>query len=167
MGSWNLQKRGDISIRTFLPFVAIGVDSLLTSGLACGQLMYEVGKGDGRASYTQCEFETFNRPNEAYMTQYITDPFTVRRVQGCLTSQGGPWPEGVQVVFEIRAKGGDPRIYHAEADEKGDYRLPKLPEGEYCFRAMAVGWQTVCGVVIVSRKAPRKAQVSFEMPLDK
>jgi hypothetical protein len=135
-------------------------------GLAPAQLVCETGKGDGQPNYQLCKFDTFGQPNECYMTKFFADPFPVRRVKGIIASQTGPWPEGVLVLFEIRAKAGDATVRQVTSNEKGEFSVPDLPPGEYCFRAMVKGWQTVTGLVTVSDKAPRNAKLSFEMPLD-
>jgi hypothetical protein len=135
-------------------------------GLAQAQLVYETGRGDGQPNYQLCKFDTFGQPNECYMTKFFADPFTVRRVKGTIISQAGPWPEGVLVLFEIRAKAGDATVRQATSNEQGEISVPDLPPGEYCFRAMVKGWQTVAGLVTVSEKAPRNAKLSFEMSLD-
>lgn len=135
-------------------------------GLVQAQLVYETGKGDGQPNYQLCKFDTFGQPNECYMTKFFADPFQVRRVTGIITNQAGPWPDGVLVLFEIRAKAGDATVGQVTSNEKGEFSVPDLPQGEYCFRAMVKGWQTVTGMVIVSNKAPRNAKLSFEMALD-
>ncbi len=135
-------------------------------GLVPAQLVCEIGKGDGQPNYQLCKFDTFGQPNECYMTKFFADPFMVRRVKGSITNQAGPWPEGVLVLFEIRAKAGDATVRQVVSNEQGEFSVPDLPEGEYCFRAVARGWQTITGMIILSSKAPRNAKLSFEMPLD-
>jgi len=40
-----------------------------------------------------------------------------------------------------------------------------VPPGEYCFKATVDGWQSVVGVIVVTKSADPAARVSFEMLL--
>jgi hypothetical protein len=112
-----------------------------------------------------CDKSGFTQLLDEHFTVYLKIPFQVREVQGCITSEAGEWPEGVEVLFEIRARTGDPTVHRAQADARGRFKIPNLPEGTYCFKATVIGWQSVYGVVIVSKKADRKSRIEFEMPL--
>ena len=82
-----------------------------------------------------------------------------------ITSQSGSWPEGTFVLFELRPTRGAGKIRQVKADNQGKFKVPDMPLGEYCFKATADGWQSVIGVVIVSKTASRRSRVNFEMPL--
>jgi hypothetical protein len=121
---------------------------------------------DPNPTYDACGSVSFTSVPDEHHTLHLPDPFRLRKVKGCITSEAGEWPEGVSVLIEIRSRSGDSTVYRAHTDRKGRFKFPKLPEGEYCFKAMTMGWVSVFGIVIVDKQAPGKARLNFVMPLE-
>jgi hypothetical protein len=98
-------------------------------------------------------------------------PFVVRVVGGTLSNEGGgTWPDGVDVAIELAEVGkpGRRRLGHAQVPS-GTFRIREVHPGEYCFRigVRPLGWSCVEGRIVVSKTAPRRAQVNVTVPLGK
>jgi len=102
-------------------------------------------------------------PTEQIIVQ-IEKPIVLSEVRGVLRSAGGGWPEGVEVVFEIRERPEAGRVRSALADRKGNFHLNFVPSGTYIFKATANGWQSLVGTVVVSKGATTR-QIELVMPL--
>jgi hypothetical protein len=47
----------------------------------------------------------------------------------------------------------------------GQFQIRGVPDGEYFFKATAIGWQSVIGTIIVSKDAALKQQINLYMAL--
>jgi hypothetical protein len=112
-----------------------------------------------------CGIEGFTKSPSEHIIVELDQPFRVRSVEGVIKGQGGDWPEGVSVLFELRPTRGESKLKHANTDGRGSFKIPAVPAGEYCFKATADGWQSVVGVIVVSQDADPANTVTFEMPL--
>jgi hypothetical protein len=104
-------------------------------------------------------------PNE-HIVDEIKQPIVVRAVKGKLTNEEGGWPDNwpFPKLFEIR-KIGDSTVIQARADEEGNFEILSVPEGRYCFKATVEGWQSVIGIVIVSKKARQTKMISLVLEI--
>jgi hypothetical protein len=102
-------------------------------------------------------------PNE-HTIQQIEDPFHVRTIAGTITTARG---EGgrTDVLLEIQGPGDDLTIRHALTDKHGHFKISKMPEGNYRFKATFFGFQPVTGTIIVSKHAPQVSEIKIEMQL--
>lgn len=118
-----------------------------------------------RAPIACCGLEGFSTSAAEHVIVEIKDPFRVRSVEGVITSQGGEWPEGVSPIFEIRRPGRSEKVRQLQTDAHGLFTMPKVPPGEYCFKATVTGWQSVVGTIVVTADADPKRTITLEMPL--
>lgn len=102
-------------------------------------------------------------PNERTIQQ-IEDPFRVRTIAGTISTATG---EGgrADVLIEIQGPGDERTIRHALTDKHGHFKISKIPEGNYRFKATFFGFQSVTGTIIVSKHAPQMSEIKIEMQL--
>jgi len=114
-----------------------------------------------------CGEEGFTRSDDENLLDEIWKPFVVREIKGKIINKAGDdgWPKDARVLLEIRGIVKDSQIKRSYADEKGNFVMKNIPEGRYCFRAHAVGWQVVMGIIIVDKKADPNNKIVFTMPL--
>lgn len=114
-----------------------------------------------------CGIEGFTVFPSEHKTVGIEKPFIVRAVKGKLMNTFGEWPKDppFPTLFEIRRMGGT-AIIQASIDGEGNFKLPSVPEGQYCFKATAYLWESVMGIIIVSKKASHKKSIQIIMERD-
>ena len=102
-----------------------------------------------------------------YKTVQIEQPFIVPAVKGKLTNTLGEWPEDppFPTLFEIRRM-GELAVIKAFVDGEGNFKVPSVPEGRYCFKATAYLWESVMGVIIVSKRASHKKSINIVFERD-
>jgi len=105
---------------------------------------------------TECSVAGFTPNPIEHVVNYRRDAIEVRSVQGTLTSVGGRRPIDVSVRFEIRGPGSSGNVRRAVADREGRFTMDNVPPGSYCFRASAIGWQSVVGRITVAPTGPRR-----------
>ena len=69
------------------------------------------------------------------------------------------------VLFEIRGPGNQERIRAAKTGSDGRFKIGRVPEGIYTFKATRDGFQSVVGTLIVSKRTDRRQTIKIEMPL--
>ena len=100
-------------------------------------------------------------PTERTIDQ-IEDPFRVRTVMGTVSTTAGD--EGrADVLLEVEGPNDDRTMRHVLTDKHGHFKIPKLPEGNYRFKATLYGFQSVMGTIVVSKHAPAMADIKIEM----
>ncbi len=57
------------------------------------------------------------------------------------------------------------RIRAARTAANGRFEVGRVPEGTYIFKATLDGFQSVVGMLVVSKKAGRRKIIDVEMPL--
>jgi hypothetical protein len=82
--------------------VAIGAATLLLGGCALAQTK---GADSVPSKKSPCGIEGFTKSPSEHIVVELDRPLRVRTVEGTITSQGGEWPEGTFVLFELRPNG--------------------------------------------------------------
>jgi hypothetical protein len=107
------------------------------------------------------EFDGFTKPGGTVINR-LDDVFTVRNVLGTISFK----PDGSPVngaLVEIRGPGTSKRIMAAKSNVRGEFRMHKIPEGEYVFLVSCGGYQALFGKLIVSRHAPSPKPLRFQL----
>jgi len=112
-----------------------------------------------------CSIEMFSANPAEHIVNELKHPVQVRQAKGTVRSAAGAWPEGVQVQVELVGLVQGLGRRSATADIHGNFSIPEVKPGEYCFRAMAIGWQSVLGRLIVSPSAPQAAVIELTLEL--
>jgi len=90
----------------------------------------------------------------------------VRLVTGVITtSADGDVPGRAGVLFEIEGPGQERTILHGQTDGHGHFKISRVPEGTYRFKATLKGFSSVMGTIVVSRDAARSSKITIKMPL--
>jgi len=112
-----------------------------------------------------CGLEGFTKADPEHIIREINKPFKVCEIKGKINSEAGDWPEGTIVLFEIRKRDKNSKIKRIKTDRNGKFKIKKIENGVYCFKATADGWQSVVGIIIVSQEADPKNEITIEMLL--
>jgi hypothetical protein len=115
-----------------------------------------------------CGIEGFTLSALEHIVNEIRDPIVVRQVQGRISDIDGIaiWYEGHFPLLEIKAQGvNKTKVRGVYADRNGVFKMEGVPEGRYCFKATMDGWQSVMGIIIVSKKADPKSTIILRLPV--
>jgi hypothetical protein len=112
-----------------------------------------------------CGFEGFAQSESEHIIREINKPFEVTEIKGQIKNEAGIWPEEANAIFEIRERDKNSEIKKIHVDKNGNFRIRKVKNGIYCFKATANGWQSVMGIIIVSKESATKNEIEFEMLL--
>jgi hypothetical protein len=66
---------------------------------------------------------------------------------------------------QLRGKGTHGKIVTSETGQSGVFRFDNLPPGVYFFVAVARGFQSVSGCVVIQRRAGKRPPVLLRLPL--
>jgi hypothetical protein len=113
-----------------------------------------------------CGLEGFTDAPGGHQLEEIEQPFIVSKVKGLIKSAVGDWPEGARILFELRSKEAGSITRRVETNKFGEFIIDGISEGQYCFKATIYGWQSVMGIIIVSKKADSKGEIRFSMRLE-
>jgi hypothetical protein len=114
----------------------------------------------------RCDINSFTQAVTEHIIDEIEQPFLVKTVKGkIVNSIDREWAEDSRVLFEIRGIDREKKIRHTYADNYGVFEMSNVPEGRYCFKATGIGWDSVMGVIIVSKTANPNNEIVFEMKL--
>ena len=143
------------------------LQSLLGVGIIVlfGGTPYGAAVGQSVSQPSRCGLDGFTPNPLEHIVDDVGAPIHVSRVRGTIRSAGGAWPRDIEVLFEIRGPGEATRVWSARADEQGRFVIRDVPAGTYCFRAMAVGWQSVVGRIVVAQGAPNNQAISLTLRL--
>jgi Carboxypeptidase regulatory-like domain len=111
---------------------------------------------------SQDQIGGFTRSPNEHIINEIDEPFQVGLIGGLtiLPYGGGPLAD---VLFEIQGPGTDRQIRRCTTDEHGRFKIRRVPEGTYRFKATREGFQSVMGTVIVSKKSPKSNEITITM----
>ncbi|MCL6566971.1 MAG: carboxypeptidase-like regulatory domain-containing protein [Acidobacteriia bacterium] len=110
------------------------------------------------------ELKGFTKSPTEHIITRIDDPITVSSVRGLVVFSGKDEPLK-DVLFEIRGPGNQERIRAAKTGSDGRFKIGRVPEGIYTFKATRDGFQSVVGTLIVSKRTDRRQTIKIEMPL--
>jgi len=113
----------------------------------------------------RCGLEGFTKSPSEHIVLEREKPFLVRSVDGVIMSQSGGWPEGTFVLFELRPTRGAGKLRRVKTDSRGSFKVTDVPAGEYCFKATVDGWQSIAGVIVVTKAADPAARVRLDLNL--
>lgn len=69
------------------------------------------------------------------------------------------------VLFEIEGPGTERRIRHATSDEHGQFKIGHIPIGTYKFKATLSGFQSLMGMITVSKEAHKTDKIKIAMAI--
>ncbi len=116
------------------------------------------------ASADGCSPSLFTPLSSEHMVNEASVPIHVSKVQGTIASAArGGWPEGTKVLFELIDPASPRARWSTATNAQGAFKLSKVPEGAYCFRASALGWQSQVGSLVVARKAKGSVRIVLEL----
>jgi hypothetical protein len=112
-----------------------------------------------------CGLEGFYSPPLEHFLDEVNEPFSVREIEGLITSVSGDWPPG-GVLFQVKEPGAQEVEFETRTDVKGRFVLKESRPGIFCFKATIEGWSSTFGVVQVSPKAPSENQILLKLDLE-
>ena len=92
-------------------------------------------------------------PTEHEIT-VLNEPLQLAGVKGIIRADDGYESPLSGVLFEVRGPGTERIIRSAITDRKGRFKIKGLKDGQYAFKATLNGFQSVVGIIVLSRKAP-------------
>ena len=106
----------------------------------------------------------FTRSPTEHIINEIDQPFVVRSVTGEMALEPDRPDEPLaDVLFEIEGPGSEKKIRHATTDARGRFKIARVPQGTYRFKATLDRFQSVMGTIAVSAKAPQDAAITIVM----
>lgn len=113
---------------------------------------------------TRSQVGDFTRSPTERIINEIDQPFVVRTVAGMITLPFGDGPIA-GVLFEIQGPDTDRTIRQCKTDDKGRFKMGRVPEGTYRFKATLGGFQSEMGTIIISKKALGTNGIKIAMPV--
>ena len=122
-----------------------------------------------RASLSAQQNDTvgdFTRSPTEHIINTVEQPFVVHSVKGLVRLHTSGRTEPLKsVLLEIQGPDSDRKMWRATTDAKGRFSIGHVPVGTYKFKATLNGFQSVMGIIIVSKTAARGNQIEIAMPL--
>lgn len=137
---------------------------MINASFALMAIQFAIVSQDEASALNSCPLDWFTVNPIEHIVIVIEKPFRVRHVKGKITSEGGEWPEEAIFLVDLvdPANPGARRSIDVAAD--GSFELNEVLAGEYCFRAGAVGWQSVIAKIVITDK-PDQEVISITLPL--
>lgn len=110
-----------------------------------------------------CRLGNFTLALDEHIIEKIEKPIVVSSVKGKITNEVGGWPDNTRILFEIRRIGKAAKTIQAIADGDGNFEMPHVAKGYYCFKATVDGWRSVMGIIKVDRRADPTKAISIVM----
>jgi len=91
----------------------------------------------------------------------------LRSLSGNLASSEGAWPSQARPILDItplRAPRTDWSLRILVGPD-GEFSGPPLPDGDYCVKASASGWQSAIGKIQLSSSAAKTAMLKISLEL--
>jgi hypothetical protein len=111
-------------------------------------------------------FDGFTKNPIEHIIRPVDQPISVRAVKGTMKSQAGGWPNEAFVVFEMKGPLPSQKIWRTcPKKPSGHFQIKGVPDGEYFFKATAIGWQSAIGTIVVTKDADHKQQIDLHMAL--
>lgn len=110
-----------------------------------------------------CSISEFAQADSEGFIEQMEQPIVVRNVRGKITNEIEGWPPNCKIMFELRKIGNGAKTIRAYADGEGNFEIPRIPKGHYCFKATVGGWRSVMGIIKVDRRADPKKTILIVM----
>ena len=104
----------------------------------------------------------FTRSPNEHIINEVNQPFEVGLIQGLIKLENGFGPLA-DVLFEIQGPGHDRRIRRCTTDKDGRFKIRRVPQGTYRFKATRESFQSEMGTIIVSKKSPKTNEITITM----
>lgn len=91
-------------------------------------------------------------------------PLVVREFTGIILGQHDGQPRESALV-QVRGEGTKKQTAKVRTDRSGAFKVPHLPPATYFFVAVAQGFQSVSGCLVIERKARKRPPVIIRLPL--
>ena len=131
----------------------------------CGSSRGATSRSPVRDWTSVCSSDSFVASPAEHLIVELHEPIVVAAVEGVITSQAGEWPEQATILIELRPADFPGVARRAQADGHGKFRVDNVKPGRYCFKATAIGWQSVIGIIVVSKDVDPEKRVAIELPL--
>jgi hypothetical protein len=89
-------------------------------------------------------------------------PLHVSQVSGVVLAANNHEPVR-KALFELRDDSTG-RVKATKTDGEGRFRMKRIKDGKYTFKATRKGYQSVVGVLIVRAKGPQPESITIDMP---
>jgi hypothetical protein len=127
--------------------------------------VFELSDHKSKSWITLCGLTGFTESPAEHIINEVEEPFFVQEIKGKIINDvGDGWSKESRVLFEIRRTSGGP-VRRTLADERGNFIMKHIADGQYCFKATVLGWQSVMGIIIVNKKGGQKSEIVFSMRL--
>jgi len=118
----------------------------------------------GQERFSSGEFKGFVKSGTEHIIVRVEKPFVVRTLTGTIVSKHDSRPLA-NVTFEVRGPDNQETIKAANTDHQGHFRIKRLLLGRYVFKATLDGFQSVVGIIVVSKTADQTSSIRIELPL--
>jgi hypothetical protein len=108
------------------------------------------------------DLSDFTRSPTEHVIDSVEDPFRVRTVTGTISTQNSDGGRA-DVLLEIEGPNDERTIRHVMTGKNGHFRISRVPEGNYRFKATLYGFQSVIGTIVVAKHAPQSSEIKIEM----
>ena len=105
----------------------------------------------------------FTESPTEHIVVLLDEPFVVRNVRGSIRNKTGPREPLPGVLFEVQGPNGERKMRRARTDAQGRFKVGRVPEGKYRFKATIDGFQSVVGTLVVTKKAEKAKDIRIEM----
>lgn len=111
-----------------------------------------------------CRMMSFDNDYANYSVER-RELLVLRLVHGKISARSGfQWGEN-GVLFQIRRL-NESRTYKTRTDQEGNFLVPGLEPGKYCYLVAVEGWQSEGGRVLVTENAPEGSSLDIVLLLD-
>jgi hypothetical protein len=117
----------------------------------------------GQDRFLSGEFKGFTKSRGEHIINRLEQPFFAQRIDGTVMRSVGDKLPMENVLIEFRGLGRSENMRSAKTDANGRFDLANVPTGKYLFKATALGFQSIVGVVIVSPKGARDQAIILQM----
>ena len=94
----------------------------------------------------------------------FSEPIVRREFSGIVVGEHDGEPRDSSLV-QIRGKGTKGLIKKVRTKASGAFRIRTLPPGEYFFVAVAPGFQSVSGCLVIDRQSRNRSALILRLPL--
>jgi hypothetical protein len=113
-----------------------------------------------------CSIHDFAQADSEGFIEQLEQPIIVRNIKGRIANTTGGWPDKSKILIELRRIGDGAKTIQAHADCEGNFEIPLVAKGHYCFKVTVAGWRSVMGIIKVDRRADPAKTILIVMSLD-